>query len=223
MAGIVESVNLGSAQVNAHKPGYTTGIGKRPSLGPVAVRAPGPKPDGLGSGLIGDHIGDRRHHGGDDQAVYAFAREELDGWAAQLGRELPNGTFGENLTTRGVDVDAAVLGERWRVGDTELVVTCPRIPCATFKGWMGSTDWLKRFTRGGRPGAYLRVAVAGTLQAGDTVDVLHRPAHGVTVATTFRALTSERALLPELLAAGDDLTDELREVATGRLALDLDD
>lgn len=220
--GAVETVNLGGARRNAHKAGYTTGIGKRPVDGAVRVRAPGANPGGLGSGLVGDHIGDQRYHGGDDQAVYAFAREELDHWAAELGRELLNGTFGENLTTRDLDVDGAVIGERWRVGDAELVVTLPRIPCATFKGTMGRADWLKRFTRRARTGAYLRVAAPGVVQAGDAIELLHRPLHGITVAQAFRALTLEKARLPELLAAGDDLPSDLRDVATGRVTLELD-
>lgn len=218
--GIVESVNLGGPQRNEQKAGYTTGIGKRPVAGAVAVRAPGRGPEGLGSGLVGDHIGDKRWHGGDDQAVYAFAREELDFWAAELGEDLANGVFGENLTTRGVDVDEAVLGDRWRVGATELVVTLPRIPCATFKGVMGRKDWLKTFTRHGRSGAYLRVAVPGEVQAGDAVELLHRPSHGVGVVLAFRALTLEKARLPELLAAGDDLTGDLRDIVEGRVVLE---
>ena len=93
------------------------------------MRAPGPKRGGLGSGLVGDFIGDTRHHGGDGQAVYAFAREDLDRWEQRLDRELPNGFFGENLTTVGLDLAEARIGERWRIGDeVVLQVTSPRIP-----------------------------------------------------------------------------------------------
>ncbi|MGK5451487.1 MOSC domain-containing protein, partial [Streptomyces radiopugnans] len=116
-------------------PGGLTGIDKRPADGPVAVTAPG---SGGGSGLAGDVIGDPLFHGGDDQAVYAFAREDLDGWEEVLGRELPNGVFGENLTTAGADVSGALIGERWRIGpDTVLEVSCARTPCRTFAGRLG--------------------------------------------------------------------------------------
>lgn len=135
---ILDSVNLGRPRPNPHKSAESTGIGKLPVAGPVEVRDPGPKRGGLGSGLVGDFIGDRQHHGGNEQAVYAFQREDLDRWKERLGRELPNGFFGENLTTSGIDVNEARVGERWRVGaEVELAVTAPRIPCSTFRGWVG--------------------------------------------------------------------------------------
>ena len=89
-----------------------------------------------------------KHHGGADQAVYAYAREDLDVWAAKLRRPLPNGIFGENLTTIGIDVNGALIGERWLIGRSLLLeVSCPRIPCTTFQGWLGEPGWLKRFMR----------------------------------------------------------------------------
>ena len=88
-----------------------------------------------------------RNHGGPDQAVYAYAREDLD-LEAELGRPLENGVFGENLTTEGLDVNGALIGERWRIGpDVILEVSRPRIPCGTFQGWMAQGDWIKRFTQ----------------------------------------------------------------------------
>ncbi|MVA76831.1 MOSC domain-containing protein [Auraticoccus sp. F435] len=214
----VISVNVGRARPNPYKAAHTTGIEKLPQSGPVEVRAPGPRSGGLGSGVVGDHIGDRRHHGGDVQAVYAFAREDLDRWQHELGRELASGAFGENLTTAGLDLSGCLLGERWRVGTAELVVTVPRIPCSTFRGWLGVRGWLRRFTLDGRPGTYLSVAQPGLVAPGDPVQVLHRPDHGVTVGQTFRAMTTEPGTLPDLLAAGDDLSEELRRAATARLA-----
>src|ERR1043166_2119494 len=149
----VLSVNLGSARPTEHSDVHVTAIDKRPVDGPVEVRAPGSKRAGLGSGLVGDAICDRRYHGGDDQAVYAYAREDLDIWAAALGRPLRSGYFGEKLTTADLDVTEARIGERWRIGGSlVLEVACPRIPCRTFAGWMGEHSWVKRFTRGGRPG-----------------------------------------------------------------------
>jgi MOSC domain-containing protein YiiM len=139
----VISVNLAVPRSNPAKPGKVTGIDRRPVAGPVRIEAPGPQESrsGSGSGLDGDTIGDRVHHGGDDQAVYAYAREDLDAWEADLGRALPAGVFGENLTTRGIDVTGALIGERWRVGgQVTLEVSAPRIPCGTFAHWMAEQD-----------------------------------------------------------------------------------
>lgn len=218
---LLDSVNVGSPAPNPYKPVEATGIDKRPVDGPVQVRDPGPRTTGLGSGVVGDFIGDVANHGGTDQALYAFGREDLDDWAVRLGRELPNGFFGENLTTRGIDVNAALLGERWRLGSAEVQVTGPRVPCSTFRGWVGETGWLRTFTQVARPGAYLRVVTPGTLRAGDELEVVHRPSHEVTVALTYRALTAERELLPTLLDAGDDLLDEFREIVASRRLYDL--
>ncbi|MDX3537294.1 MOSC domain-containing protein [Streptomyces sp. MB09-01] len=199
------SVNLGRATAVdcTDAEGGVTGIGKRPVPGPVRVRTPGSKATGLGSGLEGDAVCDRRHHGGDHQAVYAYAREDLDWWEGELGRELPGGTFGENFTTSGIDLNTARLGDRWRVGaELVLEVASARIPCRTFQGVMGETGWVKRFTQVVRPGAYLRVIREGTVSPGDPVEIIHRPDHDVTVELWFRAFTTERALLPRTLAAG---------------------
>ena len=155
-------------------------------------------------GLAGDQVTDTENHGGPDMAVYAFAREDLDRWAAELGHEIPDGHFGENLTTYGIDVNEAMVGERWRVGEALVEVAKVRIPCQTFKGWMGltgydDTAWVKRFTADNRPGPYLRVIEEGMVQSGDPIEVVHRPDHGITVSFMFRALTSEQHLAPELL------------------------
>ncbi|WP_326699365.1 MOSC domain-containing protein [Streptomyces sp. NBC_01754] len=209
------TVNLGRAKASVHTNGADglTGIDKRPAEGSVEVGDPGPQGVG-GSGLAGDTVCDLRHHGGSDQAVYAFAREELDAWEKELGRPLPNGSFGENLTTSGVEVSEALIGERWRIGE-ELVleVTSGRIPCRTFAGHMGERGWVKRFTRQGSTGAYLRVIRPGSIRAGDPVEIVHRPDHSVTAAVQFRAVTTERELLPGLLAAGDALHGEALRAA----------
>lgn len=219
----VDSVNLGRPRPNPHKEVGWTGIGKQPTDGPVEVRAPGPKSTGLGSGLVGDFIGDGKHHGGDDQAVYAFQREDLDEWERRLGRELPNGFFGENLTTIGLDINNARIGERWRIGDeVVLQVTAPRIPCATFRGWMGEKGWAKIFTAAGRPGAYLKVITPGAIRAGDPIDVIDRPDHDVTVSLLFKATTTARELLPQLLAAEAYLDHETIEMARQRKIFLLD-
>ncbi|MDF3301105.1 MOSC domain-containing protein [Streptomyces tropicalis] len=201
------SVNLGRPRAVPYtdQPEGVTGIDKRPVEGPVRVAAPGPKGTGA-SGLAGDAVCDLRHHGGDDQAVYAVAREDLDDWERTLGRTLADGAFGENLTTAGLDVSGARIGERWRIGaGVVLEVTSGRIPCRTFQGHLGEGGWVRRFTQKGAPGAYLRVVEAGEIRAGDPVEIVHRPDHGVTVALQFRAVTTERTLLPRLLAAGPAL------------------
>jgi MOSC domain-containing protein YiiM len=203
------SVNVGRMSASRHTDTGVTGIDKRPSPEPVALRDPGP---GTGiSGAAGDAIGDPRSHGGTDQAVYAYEREDLDVWQAELGRPLGNGVFGENLTTAGLDVNGALVGERWQVGDTcVLEVTSPRIPCRTFAGWLEDQLWVKRFTDRGAPGAYLRVISPGSVGAGDPITVLHRPAHDVTITMMFRALTTDKALQPRLATAGDALPEFLR-------------
>jgi MOSC domain-containing protein YiiM len=213
------SVNLGIPRPNAAKKDVgVTGIDKRPVTGPVAVRAPGPKRTGLGGGLVGDRIFDTAHHGGDDQAVYAYAREDLDRWQVALDRPLHNGVFGENLTTAGLDVTGARIGERWRVGaDVVLEVAVPRIPCRTFAAWLGERGWIRTFTRRAVPGAYLRVITPGRIRAGDPVEVVHRPDHNVTIGLTFRALTLEPDLLARLLAA-DALPEDVKATARRRVA-----
>ncbi len=160
-----------------------TAIDKRPVDGRVAVTVPGDAE----VGLTGDRIYDRNHHGGPDQAIYAYAAEDRAWWAAELGREIAAGAFGENLSTEGLDVTGAVIGERWQIGadGVLLEVTAPRIPCRTFQGWMDEPQWVKRFTDHGAPGAYLRVLTPGTVAAGDAIEVVHRPAHGVTVGDVF--------------------------------------
>jgi MOSC domain-containing protein YiiM len=219
VVAILESVNLGRPRPNPYKSEEATGIGKQPVVGEVQVRDPGPKTTGLGSGLVGDFIGDSRHHGGNDQAVYAFQREHLDRWAERLGRALPNGFFGENLTTSGLDISGARIGERWRIGpDLELEVTAPRIPCSTFRGWVGETGWVKMFAADARPGTYLRVISPGSIQAGDRIEVVRRPEHDVTVSLVFRAELTDRDLLPRLLAAGDHLHPETRAAVEKHLA-----
>jgi MOSC domain-containing protein YiiM len=214
---LVLSVNVARRCPDGSPP--ATGIDKRPTPEPVAVRAPGGRSGGLGSGLDGDVIGNRKLHGGDDQAVYAYAREDLDAWEAKLNRPLSSGMFGENLTTAGIDVSGAVIGERWRVGSDGVVleVTRPRTPCRTFTNFLGIAGWVNIFTEASAPGAYLRVIEPGHVRAGDPVSILDRPDHGVTIRRVFRAMMGEADLLPEILAA-EALADEVKELARRRLA-----
>lgn len=174
----------------------------------------------LRAGLAADTRSDAKYHGGPDNAVYAFAREDLDRWGRELGVVLPDGQFGENLTTHGIDVNAALIGERWRVGTALLEVAKVRTPCKVFAGFMeqtghDATGWIKRFARDGRPGPYLRVLEEGVVQAGDPIVVEHRPDHDVSVAMLFRAITTERDLTPQVLTA-EALSESVRSVLLAR-------
>lgn len=210
-------LTVNSAHVAPGVRAATTGIDKRPVDGPVEVRPPGSMRNGLGSGIVGDSIGNSKYHGGDDQAVYAYAREDLDVWQERLDRELTNGMFGENVTTSGVDVTGALIGERWRIGSDGLIleVTRPRTPCKTFEVRLGIRGWIKTFTHGGSPGAYLRIVEPGHVQAGDAVEIVHRPDHDVTIGTVYRAMMLEPDLMPSLLVA-DALPEPLKRKARRR-------
>jgi MOSC domain-containing protein YiiM len=215
--GKVLQVNVGVPRANPAKQLPMTGFDKRAVDRAVYVRAPGPKTTGLHSGLVGDPIGDIKHHGGDDQAVYAYAREDYDWWAEQLGRELAGGDFGENLTTEGIDVNGALIGEIWRIGDElELQPTFGRIPCVTFQARMRERHWLKRFTTENRTGAYLRVITPGHVRAGDRISIVHRPARSVSIAEAFGIYMSDPASLARLLDA-ESLPEDLRKEVEERL------
>ncbi|MFJ8658045.1 MOSC domain-containing protein [Streptomyces sp. NPDC093795] len=210
------SVNVGRARAVDYTDAASglTAIDKRPVEGPVRIEAPGAP--GVGrSGLAGDTVCDLRFHGGDDRAAYAFAREDMDLWERELGRELANGSFGENLTTRGLDVNGALIGERWRIGEeVVLEVTGGRIPCRTFQGFVREQGWVRRFTQSeAGPGALLRVIVPGEIRAGDPVTVVHRPEHDITVALLHRAATAERTLLPRTLVAAEWMESGLLALA----------
>lgn len=208
----VLTINIGRLEPTAHSSTHVTGINKRPMEGPVQVSALGP--DKGVSGLAGDEIGDPRHHGGDQQAVYAFQREDLDRWERMKDRVFPNGAFGENLTTTGIDVNEALIGEQWRIGtEVELEVTGPRIPCRTFRGVISEPRWIKEFTQEARPGAYLKVIQPGMIQAGDAIEVIYRPPHDISVAIAFRATTTDRSLVAKLRAAADHLPPDLVQYA----------
>jgi MOSC domain-containing protein YiiM len=212
------SVNLGVPRPDPGGSVGVTGIDKRPATCAVQLRAPGPKDTGLGSGLVGDALLDHDHHGGDDQAVYAYAREDLDWWEAEVGHPLAGGVFGENLTTAGLDVTGALIGERWRVGAIAVLeVAVPRIPCGTFARWMQEQRWQKRFTIRAAPGAYLRVIVPGEVRGGDEIAVVDRPDHDVTIGVTFRAMIREPELLPRL-GPIEALPAKARELAHRRTA-----
>jgi MOSC domain-containing protein YiiM len=197
--GRVVAVNV----VHELRPGFfhETAIDKRPVAGPVAVHE---------LGVEGDRQVDSSH-GGPDKAVYAYADEDADWWAADLGREVPPGLFGENLRVRGVEVTGAEIGERWRVGDVLLEVRMPRTPCQNLSLRVGEEGFHLRFNASGRVGALLRVLESGTVRAGDEVTVVTRPGHGVTVADL--ATGPDAARMQALLDSGVPLARKVRDRA----------
>jgi MOSC domain-containing protein YiiM len=201
MSARVVSVNVGRpSPLVTGKRVVQSAIGKTPVAGPVAAR---------GVNLEGDDQADRSVHGGPDQAVYAYASEDAAYWAERLGRELPPGTFGENLTLAGLDVSGARIGERWRIGSVELRITGPRIPCFKLEARIGAPGFQKAFLRAGRPGAYLAIVDEGELQAGDAVEVVHRPDHDVTPALIVETMWLDRARLAEVEPAVPDMLPKL--------------
>jgi len=206
--GHVESVNVGRPrQVSWHDRVVTTAIWKEPVTGRIAA---------AGVNLHGDDQADRRVHGGPTKSIYAYAIEDYEWWAGQLGSPLAPGTFGENLTVAGIDLRAAVVGERWQVGSITARVTEPRIPCFKLGIRMGDAAFVRRFAEAGRPGTYLAIERAGDVGAGDPIHLLSRPRHDVTIGDVERAYHGHPELLP-LLVNLDDLDEGWRDWARRHL------
>jgi MOSC domain-containing protein YiiM len=197
------TVNVVEKLIPGPKKTGLTAIDKRPQPGRVRVGE---------LGLAGDRVCDTENHGGPDLALYAYAEEDATWWAGQLDRDIPTGLFGENLRTEGLDVNGALLGEVWRIGDeVEVMVRAPRIPCITFEHRMQEPHWVKRFHQARRPGAYLKVLREGTIGAGDPIGIVSRPDHEVTVALMFAE--QDPAKMQGMLDSGVDLMEELRDTA----------
>jgi MOSC domain-containing protein YiiM len=200
------SARVVSVNVGRSKPLWTgsrivdSAIVKPAVSGPVAAR---------GVNLEGDEQADKVHHGGPEQAVYAYASEDAAWWSALVDRDLGPGAFGENLTLEGVDVSRARIGERWRIGTAELRVAGPRVPCFKLEANVGVTGFMKAFLHAGRPGAYLAITGEGELEAGDAVEIVHRPAHDVSVSLAIQALLIDRDRLAELEPARPDMLPKL--------------
>jgi MOSC domain-containing protein YiiM len=191
-AGTVLSVNVGGVREFEYsgRPARSA-IWKSPAVGRIAAR---------GVNLAGDDQADRKAHGGPDKAVYAYAVEDVRWWEQESGRSFAYGEFGENLTTEGIEVNDALVGERWEIGTTVVEVSEPRIPCWRLGVRMNENTFPRRFTEALRPGPYLRIVVEGEVGAGDKIRVVERPAHDLTIRDVFRIYTRDRAEAGRLLA-----------------------
>ncbi|MER6386551.1 MOSC domain-containing protein [Streptomyces sp. NPDC001250] len=196
MTAVLATVNLAVERQGSWTSVGRSGIDKRPVGHRVMARS---------WGLEGDLVADLRVHGGPDKAVYAFAREDAVFWEQELGREVPPGNFGENFSTVGLDITGAEVGEQWAIGDAVFEVIRARKPCKVFAGFWDVPALVKRFIAHGAPGAYLRVLKEGTVGAGDPVEIIKRPGHGVTIGYMLRALTTEPHLMPRFLDAPEML------------------
>ncbi len=170
------------------------------------------------AGVSGDQRADIPNHGMPEQAVYAYAIEDYRWWEAELGIEIPAGMFGENLTTTDIDVTNAVIGQTWRISTTLLQVTGPRIPCGTFARWMDVDKWVKRFMEKGMPGTYFQVLEAGTIAAGDEIEIVATPKHGVTVSDVYQLVSGDRDAerLARVIAC-EDLSEAMHTRVSGYL------
>jgi MOSC domain-containing protein YiiM len=190
--GKVLSVNVGAVREFEYRgrPARSA-IWKSPAAGRIAAR---------GVNLAGDDQADRQAHGGLDKAVYAYAVEDAQWWEQQVGRPLAFGEFGENLTTEGIEVNDALIGERWEIGTTVVEVSEPRVPFWRLGVRMNDSLFPRRFTAALRPGTYLRLVVEGELGAGDTIRVIERPDHDLTVRDVLRIYTRDHEEAGRLLA-----------------------
>ena len=203
--GTVISLNVGVPRVVRFRGrDIKTAIWKEPAEGPLAFR---------GVNVAGDDQADRTVHGGHDKAVYAYSVEDYSWWSDELGQDIGPGTFGDNLTTSGIDVSGAVVGERWRVGSAVLEVAQPRTPCFKLGIRMGNNQrFPRRFSLARRPGAYLRIVEEGQAQAGDAIEVVLRPSHGLTVRDVATITYDGKGRAAELLNA-PELPETYREWA----------
>jgi MOSC domain-containing protein YiiM len=189
--GKVLSVNVGLPREFEYNGRLArSAIWKSPVFGRIAAR---------GVNLAGDDQADRKAHGGPDKAVYAYAVEDARWWEPEIGRALAYGELGENLTTEGIDVNDALVGERWQIGTIVLEVSEPRIPCWRLGVRMNDKMFPRRFTEAMRPGAYLRIVVEGDVGAGDDISVVERPDHDLTIRDVFRIYNRDRAEVERLL------------------------
>ena len=189
----------------------TTGIFKEPVAGDVRVRT---------LNLDGDRQADLSVHGGPDKAVYLYPSEHYDYWHGELpGVELPWGMFGENLTSAGLSEEEVHIGDRFRVGSSEMEVSQPRMPCYKLAVKFGRDDILKRFLASGRTGFYLRVLAEGQLATGAVIAPIKRASASVPVAEIARLYRdgTDNADVLRRVAAIEALAEGWRDYFRGRL------
>ena len=180
----------------------STGIDKRTTVNRVRL---------IDHHVEGDHVLDHKHHGGKHKAVYAYAREDAVWWESEIDRPLTPGSFGENLTTQGIDINAALIGERWRIGSAVVELSEPRIPCRVFAGFWDRPNLIKEFSAAGRSGTYLRIIEEGEVGAGDSIELVHRPDHGVTLGAAFSARVGNGMVRADLVAALNDFSPKWQQ------------
>jgi len=205
MSARVLSINITSV---VHQGEWTgsegrTGIDKRSVGGSIEFK---------NNSVAGDRIIDTNVHGGFDQAVYAYAIEDAQWWEREINEEISAGRFGENLTTEGIDVNAALVGEQWKIGSVILEVSQPRIPCRVFAGFWKRSTLIKDFTQAARPGTYLRIIQEGSAQAGDSIEVIFKPDHAISIKDLFLAKSGERSKINEIKEV-DQLSSGFKEWA----------
>jgi MOSC domain-containing protein YiiM len=220
-AGRILSVNVGRAREFqfSGRPAKSA-IWKSPVAGRIAAH---------GVNLDGDEQADHEAHGGPDKAVYAYAVEDARWWEQEIGRSLTFGEFGENLTTEGIEVNDALVGERWEIGTTVLEVSEPRIPCWRLGVRMNDQMFVRRFAGALRPGVYMRIIVEGDVGAGDEIRVVERPDHDLTIRDVFRIYTRDRdeverfLTVPQMSASWRGwVNDLLRKTKRRAAAVDVD-
>ncbi len=188
----VLSINVGRPrEFDYHGRPARSAIWKVSVTGRVAAR---------GVNLEGDEQADLEAHGGPDKAVYAYAVEDLRWWQNEIGRSIPYGGFGENLTTEGIEVNDALVGERWEIGTAVFEISEPRVPCWRLGVRMNDALFPRRFTEAMRPGAYLRIIADGDLTATDEIRIVEKPNHDLTIRDVFRIFTRDRHEVERLLA-----------------------
>jgi MOSC domain-containing protein YiiM len=179
--------------VEWHGEPVTTGIFKEPVDGPLMLRR---------LNLDGDRQADLTVHGGKSKAVYAYPSEHYEFWRKELPEmDLPYGMFGENFTTQGFVEDSVNVGDRFRLGKAELMVTEPRLPCYKLGIKFGRADIIKRFLQSRRTGFYFAVLKEGRVKAGDEIELISRDANNISIADITRLYAFEKDDLATLRRA----------------------
>ncbi|MFN3239479.1 MAG: MOSC domain-containing protein [Pseudomonadales bacterium] len=209
----VISVNVGQKrEIAVGQREKTTGIFKTPVAHPVEVSL---------SGVTGDQVVDKKHHGGPDQAVYLYRQEDYQCWSDELGEPLSPGTFGENITIAGLSSAAMNIGDRLKSHRLELEITAPRIPCSIFAARMGDPGFVKAFLQAERPGFYARVIGPGLVGAGDEFELVETNLDSISTVQLYRDMQKQLSaeqlrrylLLPISVRVREDFAKQLKRLA----------